>query len=98
MAARWRRAAVPATAWSPAACRWKRSPANPRWSADSGLLRGCARNAAGRRIFEVQRLTGMDQWVDRVRRHGRFREAAEDQLQLAGVIRDVADREDARRT
>ena len=39
---------------------------------------------------------GMHQRIDRARRHRRLAEAAEDQLQLARIAHDIADREDAR--
>jgi hypothetical protein len=45
----------------------------------------------------MQRLAGMDERVDRVRRGRRLGEAGEDELQFVAVRGDVADREDAGR-
>src|SRR5207302_9652347 len=53
------------------------------------------RHTLGRRIFEMERLSGMDEWVDGMRRHRRLGEAREDELQLALVSGDIADGEDA---
>ena len=47
-----------------------------------------------RRILEMQRLARMDQRMDRMRRQRRLGEARQDQLELAGIGGDVADRED----
>src|SRR5690349_22953833 len=54
-----------------------------------------SRHAAGRRIFEVQHLAGMDPREGGMGRGRGLRKAREDQLELAGIGRDVADREDA---
>src|SRR3546814_15804806 len=45
--------------------------------------------------FRSQRLVRIDQRADGVGRERGLRETGEDQLQLALVVRDVADREDA---
>src|SRR5688572_4622832 len=57
----------------------------------------CARHPLGGRVFEMQRLARMDQRIDAVRGHRGLGEAAQDELQLAGIARDVADGEDAGR-
>src|SRR3546814_17810352 len=46
-------------------------------------------------MLPVQRLVRIDQRADGVGRERGLRETGEDQLQLALVVRDVADREDA---
>src|SRR5260221_5513056 len=56
-----------------------------------------AGNALRRRIFEMQRLAGMDERIDGMRRHRRLGEAREDELELVGIGGDIADREDASR-
>src|SRR6266851_3472009 len=55
-----------------------------------------SRYAFRRRVLEMQRLAGMDERMDRMRCQRRLGEAGEDQLELAGVGRDIADREDPR--
>src|SRR5258707_11465045 len=54
-------------------------------------------DALRRRIFEMQRLAGVDERVDGMRRHRRLGEARQDKLQLIGIGGDIADRKDARR-
>src|ERR1700712_3036285 len=51
------------------------------------------RHAFGRGILEMQRQAGMHDRVDGVRGHRGLGKALQDQLQLAGIVRDVADRE-----
>ena len=53
-----------------------------------------ARYAFCRRVFEVERLAGMDEGVDCVRRQRRLGEARQDQFELSRIGGDVADRED----
>src|ERR1700693_2229159 len=55
-----------------------------------------AGDALRRRIFEMQRLPWMDQRVDCVRGERGLGEAGQDQLELAGIRGDVADRKDPR--
>src|SRR6202043_3930212 len=54
-----------------------------------------ARHAFGGGVFKMQRLAGMDQREDRMRRLRRLGKPAEDELELAGICRNVADGEDA---
>ena len=75
-----------------AAPRSRKPPPGP---STSGLGYSGAGQTLGGRVFEMQRLAGMKQRVDRVRRHRRLGEARQDQLQLARIAGDVADREDA---
>src|SRR5260370_16925742 len=53
-----------------------------------------ARNALRRRIFEMQRLAGMDERVDGMRPHRRLAEARQHKLQLVRIGADVPHRED----
>src|SRR4051794_2990018 len=53
-----------------------------------------SRNPLCRRIFEVQRLARIYQRMNRVRRDRGLGEARQDQLELARIGRDVANRED----
>src|SRR6266568_7597205 len=62
--------------------------AERRWSATGHPLH--------RRILEMQRFAGMDERMDRVRRERGLGKAREDQLELAGIGGDVADRENPR--
>src|SRR5688572_1290760 len=57
----------------------------------------CVRHALGGRVFEVQRFARVHQRINAVRGHRRFGEAAQNELQLARIARDVADGEDAGR-
>lgn len=98
-ACRWSSASSNCTA---ARCIWPRCPATaPRsWPAcRSGRTRPGlrARHARRRRIFEVIGLAGMADGARRMRRRRRLGKARQDQLQLAGVMRDIADGENAGR-
>src|SRR3954454_22501869 len=66
---------------------WRRPPAVNTASA--------SRNALCRRVLEMQRLARIYQRMDRVRRERGLGEARQDQLELARIGRDVADREDS---
>src|SRR5690242_20482453 len=55
-----------------------------------------AGNALCRRIFKVQSLAGMYQRMDCMRGERCFGKARQDQLELARIKRDVADRENPR--
>src|SRR6185312_12922226 len=54
-----------------------------------------SRHAAGRGIFEMQRLAGKDERSRRMRGERRLGEAGEYKFELSRVSRDIADREDA---
>src|SRR5262245_37192119 len=89
MAAAWSCSPSPARVPpSPASCRWmRRAPPRPR---------DLAGGYAGRRgILEMQDLARKHQGMDRMGRGRRLGKSGEDQLQLAGISRDVADGEDA---